>query len=73
MEFEQEESEGGGMSRMQELLSSYYGMQGEDESPQDVTNIDSSCFQPEMYVEVGSFERQAFKPTKYRVYCVPCR
>lgn len=47
------------MARMQELLSSYYGIQDEQTEAQSMRNIDSPGFDASTYVKVGigSFSR----------------
>lgn len=41
-----------GMSRMQELLSSYYGMQDRESEEESLRNIDSKGFDSKTYVKV---------------------
>ncbi|KAE9024157.1 hypothetical protein PF010_g3887 [Phytophthora fragariae] len=40
-----------GMSRMQELLSSYYGLQDQESKQEQLRNIDSPGFDPKVYVK----------------------
>ncbi|KAG6977489.1 hypothetical protein JG688_00000302 [Phytophthora aleatoria] len=40
-----------GMNRMQELLSSYYGMQDQESRQEQLRNIDSPGFDPKIYVK----------------------
>ncbi|KAG7400834.1 Vacuolar protein sorting-associated protein 51 [Phytophthora boehmeriae] len=40
-----------GMARMQELLSSYYGLQDQESREQQLRNIDSPGFDPKIYVK----------------------
>lgn len=40
-----------GMARMQEILSSYYGMQDKESEAESQTNIDAKGFQPTSYVQ----------------------
>lgn len=42
-----------GMNRMQELLSSYYGLQDQESRQEQLRNIDSPGFDPKIYVKVG--------------------
>lgn len=41
-----------GMSRMQELLSSYYGMQDRESEEESLRNIDAKGFDAATYVKV---------------------
>lgn len=43
-----------GMARMQELLSSYYGIQDKETQAQSRRNIDAPGFDPNTYVKVRS-------------------
>lgn len=40
------------MTRMQELLSSYYGLQDQESRQEQLRNIDSPGFDPKIYVKV---------------------
>lgn len=46
-------AEAHGMSRMQELLSSYYGMQDQESEQESQRNIDSQGFDSKVYVKVS--------------------
>ena len=41
-----------GMARMQEILSSYYGMQDKETTEESLRNIDSEGFNADLYVKV---------------------
>lgn len=52
-----------GMSRMQELLSSYYGMQDKESEEESLRNIDSKGFDSKTYVKVPNvLEHHALAP-----------
>jgi hypothetical protein len=44
-----------GMARMQEILSSYYGMQDKESPEESKRNIDSRGFESKVYLKVSSF------------------
>lgn len=47
------------MSRMQELLSSYYGMQDQESEQESLRNIDSQGFDSKVYVKVSKQSTRA--------------
>lgn len=55
-------AEAHGMSRMQELLSSYYGMQDRESEQETLRNIDAKGFDAGTYVKVREWEASVVPP-----------